>query len=233
MGTRDDLHEFEDGTVANPDEVNHNFSLLNLAIGTDRNIEVFESDGTFTVPDDIDRFKVIVTGGGGGVMGFDDYDGTSDLICGGGGAGGTAIKIYEVGEGKDVEVGDELSVTVGSGGIGTGTSVDDGDTSIFNSEVYGYGGDGAEREGTRNKHGASGGGANGGDINIKGGDGGDTGRCPDRFSVVSKGVGGASFWSGNRRGAHDANMWGQGAGGDGGRSSGGYNGHSGVVVVIY
>lgn len=113
------------------------------------NVDVFTSDGTFTVPAGVTKIFVEVWGGGGG--GVDSTSG------GGGGGGAYAAKFM------DVAPGETKSVVVGSGGS---QGIDGGDSS-FDAAVIAGGGKG----GTSAVYpSALGGSASGGDINIDGGE---------------------------------------------------------------
>ena len=210
-----DLYTFEDGTVANPDEVNHNFLLADR--GIEKGIEVFEEDGTFTVPDEVPRIKVIVVGAGGG---FDDGNDQH----GGGGGGGTAIKILDVGE--DLDAGDEITVTVGDGVKGSG-----GETSSFGEFCSATGGGSGSTGGgsTSGQSGGSGGIGVDGDLNLEGGGGGKSYTADDRDIDMH---GGGTYLAGPARARAEGTQYGGGHGaycGLGEQRAGA----DGVVVVMY
>ena len=154
--------------------------------------QVFTASGTYTKPAGINKIRVFVTGAGAsGGMGTANYN-----AGGGGGAGATAIELIDVSS-----LSSTVAVTVGTGGtVVTATSTNgvSGGASSFGSYCTGGGGiQGA----TADQSGLSDGGtATGGDINIRGGDGGCAagGNSNDERMVAS---GGSSYWGGGGKGA--------------------------------
>lgn len=151
-------------------------------------IQSFITSGTFTVPADVTRIKVTVTAGGGSGAAC-----ASGGFGGGGGAGGTAIESIAVTPGTVV------AVTVGAGGAAPAAGANNGNNGgnssfgAFCSATGGIGGLAASPGGQGNV-------ATGGNINLRGGDGGDgTGGDYRRG-----GDGGASFWGGGGRGGASA-----------------------------
>jgi len=188
------------------------------------NIQVFTSNGTFTVPTGITKVKVTVVGGGaGGAFGanvptcpFSPIGGT------GGGAGGAAIEII-----SGLTPGGTVAVTVGAaGGLGnicTGTGQTAGGTSSF----------GAYCSATGGATSTVGGLGSGGDLNIRGGPGGQNGAYPGNATLTSYGgVGGSSILGGGGAMASTGGAYGGGGGGGGPNTSGGA-GAAGVVIVEY
>lgn len=183
------------------------------------NIAVFTSSGTWTVPAGVTKCLVYCTGGGG------SGSKTANLSAAGlvgGGAGGTAIKIFTLS-------GSSATVTVGAGGadvITDNTSGFAGGNSSFvysSTTITGNGGGAGVYNGYT---GAEGGAATGGDINI-------TGGCSNASGVAattgSKSViGGSSIWGGGA-------IYGDGPYGSGGSGSQTFStaGKSGVVVIHY
>ena len=95
----------------------------------------FQTSGTFTVPSGVSAIKVTVTGGGGA----GGYHAT--LPGGGGGAGGIAVSIV-----SGLAAGQVISVTVGAGGVASGTpgTGGAGGSSGFGSSISASGGSGGE-----------------------------------------------------------------------------------------
>ena len=133
--------------------------------------EVFTSSGTFTVPSGVTAVKVTVVGGGGGGRGVvaNTYKGAN-----GGSAGGVAIKWI-----TGLTSGNTETVTIGAGGAGgaassTATSYGSaGGTSSFGSHCSATGGSGGT--GLDSSTYTNSGVGSGGDINIQGGKGGNSG----------------------------------------------------------
>ena len=127
------------------------YTAINESAGTppdfDLNVQVFNSSGTFSVPDGITRVDVLVVGGGGGGSGS---------VSGGGGAGGLVWQ-----EGHSVTPGTDIDVVVGAGGAGGATQSpgSNGANSSFGSIVAAGGGRGA---GAGNVNAAAGDGGSGG-----------------------------------------------------------------------
>ena len=189
-----------------------------------RSQKVFATaSGRWIKPAGIRRIKVFVTGGGGGTVL------PRGNASGGGGGGGTAIKIIDV---SSIYGGD---VSLGSGGFGAV-----GGNSSFvcvGHSVRGLGG-GYGFSGNA----GLGGEARGGDINLRGGDGG----IATNHSYVSAvgGNGGSSFWGGGGMGAnavgnpHPARRLpqpgcapGSGSGGCGNSNRMTQRGATGIVVI--
>jgi len=154
--------------------------------------QVFTASGTYTKPAGINKIRVFVTGAGAsGGMGTSNYN-----AGGGGGAGATAIEFIDVSS-----LSSTVAVTVGQGGAivnSASTNGNDGGSSSFGSYCTGGGG-------VRGAHAdqsglCDGGTATGGDINIRGGDGGVPagGNSTDMRMVAS---GGSSYWGGGGKGA--------------------------------
>lgn len=180
------------------------------------NGQIFTSNGTFTIPANVNKVKVIVTGGGG-----------NGNRTGGGGAGGTAIKWL-----TGLTPGNTLAVTVG--GQGATSSVASGTQTISTvSATGGSNGSGAA--------GGSGGVGSGGDLNLQGGGGQGLSGVTGDSAMRAGGVGGSSYWGGAGVGgdstvtASQQNGGNYGGGGAGGPSasfggSAGGTGAGGVVV---
>jgi hypothetical protein len=158
------------------------------------NVQVFTSNGTFTVPAGITRAKVTVIGGGG--------SGASG-VGGGGGGGGTAIKIV-------TGLTPAGTVTVTVGGVAG--------TSSFGSYCSATGG-----ATVTSIVGGAGGVGSSGDINLTGGGGGGGGTTGS-FNVYGTGgassIGGGGYGSVNSAGGNGGNYGGGGASG-GGTGAGG------------
>ncbi|MFQ3274883.1 MAG: hypothetical protein ACI9LV_000434 [Candidatus Nanohaloarchaea archaeon] len=128
------------------------------------NVEVIESDTTWSTPSEADNLLVIVTGGGAGGAGVD----TQGDAGAGGGAGSTAISVIE-------NPSSSYSVAIGSGGAGsqsTSEMPNDGEDSSFGG-VTGRGGKSPYEAGSSNNSGGKGGYAysDDGDITLSGGGG--------------------------------------------------------------
>ncbi len=120
-----------------------------------KNVSVYISNGTFTVPSDVKEVEVLVVAGGGG--------GGGSPIAGGGGAGGV---VYH--RNYSVTPGTNIPIYVGAGGIGglgsmadpwTGAVGGKGGNSSFGSLVAVGGGGGGRYNGVAATSGGSGGGA--------------------------------------------------------------------------
>jgi hypothetical protein len=171
---------------------------------TFENIQAFTADGTFTVPDGINKIDVLVVGGGGGGGG---------IISGGGGAGGV---VYQ--EGYSVTPGQEIAVTVGAGGLGgrgwsnPGQDGLRGNNSVFGTITAQGGGGGARYGGTAegDKNGGSGGGGSNSDVwggSGTAGQGNNGGTLTGNGGNISAGGGGAgsageSVGTGDNRGGN-------------------------------
>jgi hypothetical protein len=190
------------------------------------NMQVFTSNGTFTVPAGITKVKVTVVGGGGGGGGV--------FLCppayaGGGGGGGAAIEII-----SGLTPGGTVSVTVGGGGAGgAGADGSAGGTSSFGAFCSATGGSGGGGYTSSGSFAASTGGiGSGGDLNIRGG--GGAGANPYSNVAGNSLLGGTTsspYANGTRAGAP------YGGGGAGGVViscafiSNGGAGAAGVVIV--
>ena len=154
--------------------------------------QVFTASGTYTKPAGINKIRVFVTGAGAsGGMGTANYN-----AGGGGGAGATAIELIDVSS-----LSSTVAVTVGTGGTvvtATSTNAVSGGASSFGS--YCTGGGGIQGANADQSGLSDGGTATGGDINIRGGDGGCAagGNSNDERMVAS---GGSSYWGGGGKGA--------------------------------
>lgn len=195
--------------------------------------QVFDVAGqwTWTKPAGVAKIRVIVTGGGGG--GRNAH--ASFYMCGGGGqAGGTAIKIIDVSA-----IPGEI-ITVGTGGVSSG----DGNTSSFGNHCSATGGHKGALAGTAGSDPEDpvyeGGIGLNGDINIRGGQGGQGSGGTAVNESTGQG-GGASYWGGGGMSSNSAGSYtggngrSFGSGGGGGdwgnaRQDGG-NGKSGIIVV--
>lgn len=145
--------------------------------------EIFTSSGTFTVPAGVTACKVTVVGGGGGGRGrvANTYFGGH-----GGGAGGVAIKWI-----TGLTPGNTETVTIGAGGAGgpaaSAGNGSDGGTTSFGSHCSATGGSGAT--GSNNMGYTPSGNGSGGDINIQGGKGGNSGSGTSSGGANSGGGG--------------------------------------------
>jgi hypothetical protein len=193
-------------------------------------MQVFNSSGTFIVPNGVTMAKVEVTGGGGS----GGYH--ISMPSGGGGAGGHAKGII-----YNLTPGQAIAVTVGSGGAqpgapGTGNS---GGASSFGGYMQANGGSGGNGGSTAifACAGGAGGTASGGQMNVTGSVGTD--------SIVVASRGGDGGGPGSGRGASGQNAGipapGYGGGGGGGGCAPGANpigapggaGGPGIVIVEY
>lgn len=220
-------------------------SPTNMAGGRLLATYIYTVSDTYTKNADARYVKVTVVGGGGGGGGADITGASEVSEAGGGGSGGTAIKVIQ-----NSSLGATETVTVGEGGAGPAGENDGetGGTSSFGAHCSAVGGTGGltMAAGTTNAiaTGGSGGSASGGDINLRGNQGGN-GR---RYTSVSSGYGGSnfgapSFFGGavvrsSNNGDGPAGLA-YGSGGGGARSTGttgapayeGGDGADGVVIV--
>ncbi len=166
---------------------------------SDHGKQRFTSSGTFTVPTGSNTVWVSMSGGGGG-GGY-----------GGGGGGAAAVIAQQV----SVSGGTNISITIGSGGIGLGGigySDGHGGTSSFGSYITTPGGGGGS--------GDSGG--------VYGGPGGSSGL----YGAAYGGLGGGSIFGSGGSPSSYINGGGYGGGGGGSAGSGyGGNGTPGFVLV--
>lgn len=192
------------------------------------NIQVFEENGTFVVPDGVAEVFVEVVGGGGCGQGG---KGKNSEIFSGGGGGGYAFKLI-----KNIIPNSEIAVTVGKGGVGStegfGTG---GGTSSFGTYVSATGGTGL-----------TGGNGVGGDVIFKGQDGvlGGIYDSTTYSNLWLSGAGGGSYFGSgayppprvNHGSAGNAGIF-PGAGGSGAHNqnysdtNAGGNGADGIVIV--
>ena len=169
-------------------------------------MQVFTSNGTFTVPDNVTKVRVTVVGGGGG--------GIVEGGGGGGGGGGTAIKTI-----TGLVPAATVTVTVGAGGASQAS----GGSSSFGAYCSATGGVGG-----LSVSGGAGGVGSSGDLNIQGGGGSGGGYIG---SAIINGTGGSSSLGGG--GAGDLDRSGTAGGPYGGGGSGNNAGAAGVVIVEY
>lgn len=192
--------------------------------------------GTFSwvVPNAVSKCKVHVTGAGAGSAGATPSGGTDFLSSGGGGAGGTAIGIYNVVPGQT------LTIVVGAGGTAGAASNGNGGaggSSSFSTFCSATGGSPGTWLSASSSPGGVGGFAVGGLINVNGGYGGDGTATGGSVGVVP-GYGGASFWGGGQRASVASSITQGGAIGSGGGgvysiAGSGNSGQAGCVVVEY
>lgn len=206
------------------------------------NIQVFNADGTWTVPDGVEFVDVTVIGGGGG--GEASHGNDNGGAGGGGGGGGKSEGVYAV------TSGDSIPVMIGAGGSGRVTQGPQGNTGTTNrvpgrggtssfgslaSATGGYGGSAYQ--------GGEGGQGVGGDINSSIGSGHNRSI---RYTNGNPGSIGAWFTGGNGAGGsaeapvtNTINVDGQnaslpghgGSGANTGSSNSGGDGFRGTVVV--
>jgi hypothetical protein len=189
-------------------------------------MEVFNEDGTFTVPDGVTTIMVEVWGGGGGGGTADSNDTAS-----GGGGGGYGKQVFTV------TPGDRYTVTVGQGGADSTP----GGTTSFGSLISALGGGGGTvlDEVVDNVFGGIGG-TSDATVNIAGSDGQNTNVNADFI-----GVDGGSAGGGGGSGGHAPNFdvpspglpgnipGGGGSSSDPGSSGTGGAGANGRVIVYY
>lgn len=218
------LTDANDAVIATDDPVDGKPAVPDPNIYFKGNIQRFITAGNFTVPAEVTRIKVTVTGGGGSGASC-----ASGAAGGGGGAGGTAI------ESIAVTPGDVIAVTVGAGGAAPASGAVNGaagSDSTFGAFCTGAGGNG----GSTIPAGGIGGNGTGGTINIRGGDGGDGTIGDYRMG----GDGGASYWGGGGRagasptGGFIGKAYGSGGGGaydNAATAAPGGAGADGIIVV--
>jgi len=161
-------------------------------------VQVFTGNGTWTRPAGVTKVIVEVIGGGSGGGGADTNGGAS-AAGGGGGAGGYSRMFI------DVSGISTSTITVGTGGaggsLGGGTGIS-GNNSIWSdgtNTVRGLGGVGGTGTATatvdRCMGGSAGGLADGGDINVRGGSGGNASVNPNG-DTLNGGEGGSGHFGG-------------------------------------
>lgn len=182
-------------------------------------MQVFDANGSFTVPESIYKIKVEAWGGGGGAENF------TTSGCGGGGGGGYGMAIMNVIPGQ------VIPVVVGTGGTAGAASTDGGDSSVLTMTAHG-GKRGIVTD--PSSEGGDGGQVNGADVAVVGG-------CGKRVQVGTNGgdggdAGGAGGVGGSQS-AIPSHYNGQTPGGGGvGGSGGGYlagTGAAGRVLIWY
>jgi hypothetical protein len=193
------------------------------------NMQVFTSNGTFTVPAGVTKVKATVAGGGSGSSGCNSSNFAG--ACGGG--GGWSIKLCTVTPGQ------QIAVTVGAGGAGSAATISSGagGTSSFGSFCSATGGQPAANA-AGGINGGQGGVGSGGDLNGAGGYGSDGSSFTS--PVWWPGLSGASLFAGSGRSGAAAGIAGQSYGAGAGApyslstppaSISGIAGHAGVVVI--
>jgi hypothetical protein len=198
-------------------------------LGMMANIQVFTSNGTFTVPTGVTKVKATVVGGGSGSSGCN----ASNFAGACGGGGGWSIKLCTVTPAQ------QITVTVGAGGAGSAAVVASGvgGTSSFGAFCSATGGQPAANA-AGGINGGQGGVGSGGDLNGAGGYGSDGSSFTS--PVWWPGLSGASLFAGSTRSGSQAGIAGQshGAGGSSPYSVNtppstisGTSGHAGVVIV--
>ena len=186
-------------------------SLTDVPAGVSNiNTVVITSSGTYTPTSGTKFFKVYCTGGGGSGSNAPNDNDLCSRQGGSGGGGGTAIRTYNA-----TEMGATASVTIGSGGAGTGGNKyqaqqgNAGSASSFNpvgtgATITGNGGSGGRcwMPGNNGVNmlgiGGKGGTASGGQLNVTGGTGfiaNEKGLGQVDSTNVGIGMtGGASYW---------------------------------------
>jgi len=192
------------------------------------NIQTFTADGTYTPTSGMSACIAFVTGSGG--AGGGKSSGISG--CGGGGAGGTAIKFLTA-----ADIGASKAVVVGAAATGGTSTGANGNSSSIGVLVSASGGSGGTGTGT----GGAGGTVSSGNVNLPGGNGGDS---TGENNATAGGIGGGSFWgsgafgrNAGTSGSNGVSATVPGAGGSGGSrsTSGSTTGGSsiaGIVVII-
>jgi hypothetical protein len=218
----DDLIMIEDSAAS------HAKKKIKRSTLVSSNIQIFISDGTFTVPAGITKVYLSMVGGGGGGGGLE----------GGGGGGGESLVNFPL----TVTPGASLTVTIGAGGTGGtaggGNGTNGGSTSFDSISVAG----GSLGTGNSGTGGSGGGGVSRNASGVTGGTRGlGGGNGADKPGAGAGGGGGGTFFghggtggSGAAGGTPVANT---GAGGGGGGANGGGkvggDGAAGIVIVIY
>ena len=198
-------------------------SQFTTASGLPTGQQLFTSNGTFTVPDDVTSISVVCVGGGGG-------GGTSNQEdeLGGGGGGGALAYVNNI----TTTPGESLTITVGAGGnpggsnangtAGGNSSLSRGGTTLCSAG--GGSGGGAE---------AGNGGAGGTVITGTGGSGGSGGNANEGTENFGAGGGGAGGYSGAGGNGANNNSTAAGGNGAGGAAGGaGRNAGGGGVGIL-
>lgn len=190
--------------------------------------QVFTSNNTFTIPGGVSSVKVTVVGGGGG-----GANGTTELAGGqGGGAGGAAIKWL-----TGLTPGNTITVTVGTGGLGSLSPTDGGYSRIASgtqsiTTITANGGYKGWAYGGPNTTGGQGGSATGGDLNFGGAASDNQGPYGGSVGASSIFGGGGGGFGGGTASAGVGAAPGAGGGG-GGFGDFGAAGANGVVIFEY
>src|SRR6056297_3177151 len=183
------------------------------------------SDQSWTVPAGVVEIKAVVVGGGGGAA---YCAGSSDCSGAGGGGGGLGYR-----NNISVTPGENLDITVGSGGSGGSSSQDPGSNggdSYINRDtstlVKANGGDGANYYSSSCGSGGSGGsgGTSALSSNDGGGSGGQGGASQDNNGGGGGGGAGGYSGDGGDGGSGNSGVGGDGTGGAGGGGGGQSNG---------
>lgn len=147
------------------------------------NMQVFDTNGTFTVPAGITRLMVEVWGGGGGGGAADN-----DTQGGGGGGGGYGKQVFEVSPGATYDV------TVGNGGSGsTSNNGTAGELSSFGTLISATGGSpGVDGSASENSGGGGAGGTSTALFNLSGQPGNQFSSIPTAGKSYSQSAGGAA-----------------------------------------
>lgn len=227
--------------VLEEDDTSNGYILLDLRdflrvrIQPDPNILIFTSNGTWNKPAGLKYIKVqLVAGGGSSSSHNGGAGGFNGGISAGGAAGGYSEKIISADD-----LGATETVTVGQGGLGGASGLDQGNngaSSSFGSHLSATGGtrgNGARfSSGAAFANGGLGGIGSGGDLNLRGGDGEFASGSNQQYAG---GHGGASYFGGGGRSGVDSNgVSGKAPGsGAGGRfSSGNQTGTDGAAGIV-
>ncbi len=179
-----------------------------------RGVQVFNSDGTFTVPSNVRTVYITQSGGGGGGSGGGNV-GVNTIGWGGmGGAAGVRVD----GQAVTVTPGAAITVTIGAGGTAgvTGAVGGTGGTTTFGALVSTAGGAGGKAVG-----------ANG----IASAGAGSHGSPGSNGCGLAGGLGGGDGAAGTAAAANSGSGGGGGAGGTSGAGSSGGAGGSGYCIV--
>jgi hypothetical protein len=188
------------------------------------NIQLFQTNGTFTVPTNVTRIMVEMWGaGGGGGSGFND--GANMNSGGGGGSGAYTFNVFTVTPGAS------YSITAGGPTLGGQSGADSGISGPGISMTAGGGSPGGNASVSADGVGGVNGLETGGLIQA-----GDAGQ---RGAGLNGGGQGAGVWRGSPGsysevgGNHQAISGPGGGGGGGGPGGPGGNGQGGMVIVYY